>query len=143
VATFFSPTGLPGKLVEHPWSNFGWNRKRCLDEATALDLSPPGAPPRGCTHYLLLDADDTVRGAAPDFTLKTADLEPGVDSWMIEHHAPDGQLGSVYQLKRLVSAARDWRYEGVTHEYITPADGAPDVYTALPEFQVGAPGGKG
>jgi hypothetical protein len=134
-ARALEPTGLPGRLVDHEWSNFGSNRKACLDEAVGLNVAPPGAPPAGCTHYLLLDADDTVRGTTPEFTLKTADLGAHVFSWMVSHYPPGGELARVYELKRLVSAARAWTYVGVTHEYISPADGGPDFTVHLPEFQ--------
>ncbi|MFD0154296.1 glycosyltransferase [Streptomyces sp. NPDC055721] len=88
--------GIPGELREEPWVNFGHNRS--LNMARA----------RGRADYLLLlDADHVLRqdGPLPDLT---------ADAYMIRH---EGSLE--YRIKRLVRGDLPWRYEGVTHEYLT------------------------
>lgn len=88
--------GIPGELHEEPWVNFGHNRTLNIRHA------------RGKANYLLLlDADHVVRqdGPLPRLT---------ADSYMLRHE------GAVeYRIKRLVRGPVAWRYEGVTHEYLT------------------------
>ncbi|MFJ7209207.1 glycosyltransferase [Streptomyces sp. NPDC098789] len=88
--------GIPGELHEEPWVDFGHNRSLNIAHA------------RGKADYLLLlDADLELREDAP--------LPPLVaDAYMLRH------LGDTeYRIKRLVRGDLPWRYEGVTHEYIT------------------------
>ncbi|MFI8521434.1 glycosyltransferase [Streptomyces sp. NPDC085481] len=91
-----SLAGIPGELREERWVNFGHNRS--LNIAAA----------RGRADYLLLlDADHVLRqdGPLPALT---------ADSYMLRH---EGALE--YRIKRLVRGGLPWRYEGVTHEYLT------------------------
>ncbi|MEU0375495.1 glycosyltransferase [Streptomyces sp. NPDC006283] len=96
--------GIPGELHEEPWVNFGHNRTLNIAHA------------RGKADYLLLlDADLEIRQDASLPPLTAA-------SYMLRH---EGDLE--YRIKRLVRGDIAWRYEGVTHEYITtdePADQA-------------------
>ncbi|MFI8257026.1 glycosyltransferase [Streptomyces filamentosus] len=92
--------GIPGELVEEPWVDFGHNRSRNV--ARARELA------RGRADFLLLlDADHVLRqdGPLPELT---------ADAYMLRH---EGALE--YRIKRLVRADMPWRYEGVTHEYLT------------------------
>ncbi|POX49982.1 glycosyltransferase [Streptomyces sp. Ru72] len=94
-------SGIPGELHEEPWVNFGHNRSLNIAHA------------RGKADYLLLlDADLEIRqdGALPRLT---------ADSYMLRH---EGSLE--YRIKRLVRGDIAWRYEGVTHEYITTDEAA-------------------
>ncbi|MFI5005066.1 MAG: glycosyltransferase [Solirubrobacterales bacterium] len=88
--------GIPGKLYEHTWVDFGHNRSALMKLA------------RGRGEYLLLlDADWTVEAAPGALDGLTA------DSYLIRHS------GAVeFHNKRLVSGRLDWRYVGSTHEYI-------------------------
>ncbi|MGW7361895.1 glycosyltransferase [Streptomyces sp. NPDC054841] len=96
--------GIPGELHEEPWVNFGHNRSLNISHA------------RGKADYLLLvDADLEIRQDGPLPPLTAA-------SYMLRH---EGNLE--YRIKRLVRGDLAWRYEGVTHEYLTtdePADQA-------------------
>lgn len=88
--------GIPGELHEEPWENFGHNRSLNIAHA------------RGKADYLLLlDADLVIRqdGPLPELT---------GDSYMLRHA---GEME--YRIKRLVRGDIPWRYEGVTHEYLT------------------------
>lgn len=88
--------GIPGELYEEPWVNFGHNRSLNLTHA------------RGKADYLLLvDADHVVRQDAPLPRLTA-------DAYLLCH---EGALE--YRIKRLVRGDIAWRYEGVTHEYLT------------------------
>ncbi|MFD9444140.1 glycosyltransferase [Streptomyces sp. NPDC060006] len=88
--------GIPGDLHEDPWVDFGHNRSRNISRA------------RGRADYLLLlDADLVLRqdGPLPPLT---------ADSYMLRHEGT-----TEYRIKRLVRGDLTWRYEGVTHEYLT------------------------
>ncbi|MFJ3903245.1 glycosyltransferase [Streptomyces sp. NPDC090025] len=88
--------GIPGELCEEPWVDFGHNRSRNVARA------------RGRADYLLLlDADHVLRqdGPLPELT---------ADAYLLRH---EGALE--YRIKRLVRGDLPWRYEGVTHEYLT------------------------
>ncbi|MFD9302703.1 glycosyltransferase [Streptomyces sp. NPDC060048] len=89
-------SGIPGELHEEPWINFGHNRSLNIGHA------------RGKADYLLLlDADLVLRRTGP--------LPPlTADSYMLRHEGT-----TEYRIKRLVRAGLPWRYEGVTHEYLT------------------------
>nr|WSX50936.1 glycosyltransferase [Streptomyces sp. NBC_00974] len=88
--------GIPGELHEESWVNFGHNRSLNVSHA------------RGKADYLLLlDADLVLRRSGP--------LPPlTADSYMLRH---EGE--TEYRIKRLVRGDLPWRYEGVTHEYLT------------------------
>jgi tetratricopeptide (TPR) repeat protein len=91
--------GIPGELHEEPWVNFGHNRTLNIQHA------------RGKADYLLLlDADHVLRRDSPLPRLTA-------DAYMLRH---EGALE--YRIRRLVRGDLRWRYEGVTHEYLT-ADG--------------------
>ncbi|MFF5768554.1 glycosyltransferase [Streptomyces tanashiensis] len=91
--------GIPGELHEETWVNFGHNRS--LNIAHALGRAD---------YLLLLDADHVLRQEAP----LPAAGGPLADAFMIRHR------GTVeYRIKRLVRGDLPWRYEGVTHEYLT------------------------
>ncbi|WP_405478889.1 glycosyltransferase [Streptomyces sp. NBC_00009] len=88
--------GIPGELHEEPWVNFGHNRS--LNVAHA----------RGRADFLLLlDADLVIRRDGPLPPLTS-------DSYMLRHEG-----STEYRIKRLVRGDLPWRYEGVTHEYLT------------------------
>ncbi|MEU1568288.1 glycosyltransferase [Streptomyces mirabilis] len=88
--------GIPGELYEEPWVNFGHNRSLNIFHA------------RGKADYLLLlDADHVVRKSGPLPRLTA-------DSYMLRHEG-----ATEYRIKRLVRGKLPWRYECVTHEYIT------------------------
>ncbi|MEU3919406.1 glycosyltransferase [Streptomyces sp. NPDC029004] len=88
--------GIPGELHEEPWVNFGHNRSLNIQHA------------RGKADYLLLlDADHVIRqdGPLPRLT---------AEAYMLRHES-----ATEYRIKRLVRGDLPWRYEGVTHEYLT------------------------
>ncbi|MER5309905.1 glycosyltransferase [Streptomyces sp. NPDC002773] len=88
--------GIPGELYEEPWVNFGHNRSLNIAHARGR-----------AGHLLLLDADLVLRQEGPLPALTA-------DAYLIRH---EGALE--YRIKRLVRGDLPWRYEGVTHEYLT------------------------
>jgi glycosyltransferase involved in cell wall biosynthesis len=89
-------TDVPGELQDDPWVNFGHNRTLNIQRAFGK-----------ADYLLLIDADMVVR-QAPGMPPLTA------DSYLLRH---TGNLE--YRVRRLVRGDIQWRYEGVTHEYLT------------------------
>ena len=88
--------GIPGELHHVPWVDFGHNRTEVLRLA------------RGRADYLLvIDADMVVNVARPFCRHLTA------DAYEVRY---EGEMD--YSQRMLVSAAHEWTYVGVTHEYI-------------------------
>jgi glycosyltransferase involved in cell wall biosynthesis len=103
IEDFFAEKNIPGKLYERPWVNFGHNRNE------AFSLAKNRAD-----YILFMDADDLL-SFAEDFILP--DLTE--DFYLTTSY--DGRLAS--QLPRIVKTSRDWKWQGVIHEYVA----APDV----------------
>ncbi len=84
--------GIPGELVERPWSDFATARNQARDLA------------RGADYLLTIDADEVLTGSLPPFT---HDI----------HSAPflhAGRFGFVRPL--ILRTAADWTWRGVVHE---------------------------
>lgn len=95
---------VPGELHEMNWVNFGWNRSE------SIKLT------KDKTDYvLLLDGDDTINIK----DIKSFKDSLNGDGYHIHH---TGNLD--YTLPRLITSKHNWRFEGVTHEYITCPEGA-------------------
>lgn len=108
VRRHMSALGIPGRVHERPWVDFGHNRT----EALALAA--------GAADYLwVLDADDLVVGT-PDLSDLWADsyllrFGPGVEYWR----------------PQLFRDGLRWRYAGVVHEHIA-CDDRPVTQERLP-----------
>lgn len=102
--------GIPGELHSHEWVNFGHNRSLAI--ALARDKAD---------YTLIIDADmiANVRG---EFKSKLS-----ADAYSIRY---EGSLD--YSQQMLVSNRHEWRFVGVTHEYIS----SPTALTSslLPEL---------
>lgn len=95
--------GIPGKLYEREFVDFGHNRTEALRLA------------RGSAEWLLeLDADMTVE-AHPDLRKwLSQDPDPSVGAWMVEIV----DSGTTWRLPRLIRGKHEWRYVGPVHEYL-------------------------
>ena len=90
-------SAIPGELHDIPWVNFGHNRSKLLELC------------KGKGDYLLLiDADEVLLVHDQDFKSKLI-----LDSYLIKF---EGNLE--WRQKKLVGNHIDWKYEGVTHEFI-------------------------
>lgn len=94
---YFGDKGIPGVVHERPWVNFGHNRSEAL--AFAREVGD---------YAFVMDADDLVHGK-PDLSQLEA------DSYMVQIRS--GEI--VYWRHQIFSSRREWRYEGVVHEYAT------------------------
>jgi GR25 family glycosyltransferase involved in LPS biosynthesis/glycosyltransferase involved in cell wall biosynthesis len=96
IKRYFADRGIPGKLVEHPWKDFGWNRSKALKEAYGL------------TDYVFVwDADDSIVG---DFKLPVPLV---ADSYSFGF----GDSTCQYQRCQLFNNHKRWHYVGVLHEF--------------------------
>jgi glycosyltransferase involved in cell wall biosynthesis len=98
ITDFFNTHKIKGQLLSHPWKNFGHNRTLAVQAA------------KGTADYLLLmDADFIFKITNPDFKKK----QHTASSLLIKY---EGLLD--YRQPLMVRGDLDWRYIGVTHEYI-------------------------
>lgn len=89
---------LPGVLHEVPWVNFGHNRTQAV-----------GLARRWADYSLIMDADLTLTCSHNENPFK--DIE--ADAYELRY------AGSLdYVNVRLISNRHEWKYVGVTHEYI-------------------------
>lgn len=103
---------VPGRLLHRPWRNFGANRTELLAEAFGT-----------ADYLLLLDADMTVAVDAGALESLTADA----------YFVP--VVGAMtYWMPYLIKNLPGWRFEGVTHEYLT-RDG-PYSHERLPGLRI-------
>lgn len=87
---------IPGELIHRPWKNFGHNRGEVIAYA------------RSRADYLLLMDADMVLNVTNPFRHKL-----NADAYEIRY---EGDLD--YYQWMLISSKHEWRYVGVTHEYI-------------------------
>ena len=92
--------GIPGKLYDDAWVNFGHNRSLGLQRAKGK-----------ADYHLLLDADMVLN------------VRPGFDPSALTEDAYNLRFEGDcdYQVIRLISDRHDWRYIGVTHEHVHSA----------------------
>ncbi|MFN0123341.1 MAG: glycosyltransferase [Blastocatellia bacterium] len=88
---------VPGELHVRPWVNFGHNRTEGVQLAQGK-----------ADYILLMDADNTLRVNDPSFRER---LTGGGYYLRIA-------TGLNYWITRIIKSGLDWRYHGVTHEYI-------------------------
>jgi tetratricopeptide (TPR) repeat protein len=110
-ARWLAARGVPGRVVHHPWQDFGANRTAAVREAETF-VSRLGWP-LDRTYWLFLDADHELV------------VEPGFDretmtAGAIALRQSGGALS--YWNVRLGRASDGWRAVGRTHEYYTSVD---------------------
>ena len=95
ITLFFNDLGIPGKVYDDEWKDFGHNRTRALEHAY------------GTSDYVLVwDADDSIVG---EFVLPK---ELTYDSYLFTFGP-----GTVYSRAQLFNNRKRWQYVGVLHEY--------------------------
>jgi glycosyltransferase involved in cell wall biosynthesis len=106
IKSYFRKYKIPGELLEHEWVDFGYNRTLAVSAATGK-----------ADYLLLMDADFTLVVNDPVFKEKLLDGESDimgeVDGYMIKY---EGENATRQML--LIKGGLDWKYMGVTHEYI-------------------------
>ena len=88
---------IPGELHHRPWVNFGVNRTESLQLA------------KGKADYLLLcDADEQII-----FSEQFDSNQLTKESYLVQYSG-----GNTYSVPYLISGKINWKYVGVTHEYL-------------------------
>lgn len=97
--------GIPGKIVEHDWSDFGINRTLALRAAERV------ATDTECGYFMFIDADEElVSSGEHDLTNPTKDICQVTTEY-----------GSIeYARTLLATTNRRWRWVGALHEYLAP-----------------------
>jgi len=103
---FFEKTQTPGKIVQEPFRNFGYNRSFALKACESIQ--------EGADYILLLDADMVFR-PNPAIT-KTQFCELLLNSDI--HCIFQGTESFLYKNVRIVKNYANISYTGVTHEYV-------------------------
>lgn len=102
IRNFTKKHNMKGKLYEHEWKNFGYNRSLACKLAKGQ-----------CDYLITLDADEVFKFdegfVMPKLTL---------DGYMVWTKTPAVE----YQRQQIVSDKYLWYYEGVLHEYIDTKD---------------------
>lgn len=116
----------PGSLSRSKWVNFAHNRTSALHKAQEI-CDPED-------YLLFIDADETL--SAPE-GFQWRELK------FAAYHLHAEYAGVTYSRGALVSARRDWRWEGPVHEYLTVGDGmVPFVQLDQPRIIVGTGGAR-
>lgn len=105
ITIFFNSHNIPGKVVEEPFRDFGYNRtfalKACEQYMPEMD------------YILLVDADMTLIGPA---LTNPAAFKRSLISDM--YHMYQGNPKFYYKNARIVRNNKGFTYWGVTHEYV-------------------------
>ena len=118
ITEYFRSKGIPGKVVQEPFRDFGYNRTFALQAARTM---------KDMDYVLLLDADMVLTGHYMEskenaqkfkemLTKKNNDL----------YYICQGTPTYFYKNVRIVKNHQDFAYWGVTHEYVTTP---PDTIT--------------
>lgn len=106
IETFFEEHKIPGKIVQEPFRDFGYNRTFALNACVDLEIVDNVAE-----YILLLDADMIFTVNSPE--IFKLELSKG-DA----HHIIQGSEQFCYKNTRIVRNNCGCSYWGVTHEYV-------------------------
>jgi len=110
ITEFFEKKGIPGEVIDIPWTGFGSSRTAALECA------------RGKMEYAwMIDADDSLEGTPDLPSPMTADgyslrIKRGDFTWW---------RNQIFRLDK------NWRYEGVLHEYAASEAGPNSITLPL------------
>ena len=119
ITEYFHSKGIPGKVVQEPFRDFGYNRTFALQAARSM---------KDMDYVLLLDADMVLTGKYMETKenaqkFKEILAKKNNDLYYICQGTPT----YFYKNVRIVKNHKDFAYWGVTHEYVsTPPDTTTD-----------------
>jgi tetratricopeptide (TPR) repeat protein len=106
ITEYFKKHNIPGKIVEEPFRDFGYNRTFALKSAAEIP---------NMDYLLLLDADMILTGSY----LQSENIQKFKKGLTKDfYHICQGSQTFFYKNIRIVKNYRDFSYWGVTHEYI-------------------------
>lgn len=110
IEDFFSSSQIPGKILQEPFKDFGYNRsyalKQCLDVPNA-------------DYILLLDAD-MILWVNPELSIQQFKESLIHDVY----HVLQGSDSYYYKNVRIIKNIPGFSYWGVTHEYVSTPEGS-------------------
>ena len=109
IQDYFNARQIPGKIVQEPFRDFGYNRTFALDQCTDMPAE----------YVLLMDADMVLQ-YGPEFSKNK------LQEMLAEHSAHYIMQGTSeinYKNVRIVKNRRGVKYWGVTHEYVEVPSG--------------------
>ena len=99
ISEFFGSRNIPGKIVSEPFINFEHNRNFALQSCVGMS-----------DYVLLLDADMVLQ------------IKPSFDKYLLAKYDSflilQGSESFYYHNMRIIKNTGQYKYEGVTHEYI-------------------------
>jgi len=110
IETFFQNSGIPGKIVQEPFRDFGYNRTFALQQCHTME---------NADYILLLDAD-MILWINPSVSIKSFKESLTRDVY----HLFQGSDAFFYKNARIVKNRPGISYWGVTHEYLRPVEGS-------------------
>lgn len=114
IQQYFASKNIPGKIVQEPFQDFGYNRSYALKACETIDPATTGKD----DYILLLDAD-MVFWRNPKITVQQFKENLTADIYNIFQ----GTDYFFYKNVRIVKNRRGFSYWGVTHEYVkSPSD---------------------
>jgi tetratricopeptide (TPR) repeat protein len=112
ITEYFKRHNIPGKVVQEPFQDFGYNRTFALKAAAEIP---------NMDYLLLLDADMILTGSY----LQPENIKAFKKSLTKDfYHVCQGSQTYFYKNVRIVKNYRDFSYWGVTHEYVKSPEGA-------------------
>jgi len=109
---YFKRHNIPGKIVQEPFKDFGYNRTFALKAAAEIP---------NMDYLLLLDADMILTGSY----LQPENIKAFKKSLTKDfYHMCQGSQTYFYKNVRMVKNYKDFSYWGVTHEYVKSPEGA-------------------
>lgn len=112
ITDFFERHKIPGKIVQEPFRDFGYNRTFAL---RACETMTPSVP----EYALLLDADMILK-ISDDFDIQTWKQSLTADAIYLYQ----GNDRFFYKNVRIVKTRKGIKYWGVTHEVINTPEGS-------------------
>lgn len=98
IQSHMAELGIPGKLYEREWKDFGTNRTESLQLAAGK-----------CDYRMVIDADDVLE----------VEDEKAFDNLSKDSYRIPIQLADItYNRIQIVRSSQKWKYVGVLHEYI-------------------------
>ena len=110
IRDFFKSKNIPGKVVEEPFKDFGYNRSFALKSCEDMD---------NADYILLLDADMILKIGE-----KTDPIEFKKSLTHDVYHVFQGNDDFYYKNTRIVKNRLGMYYWGVTHEYVKSPEGS-------------------
>jgi tetratricopeptide (TPR) repeat protein len=103
IERYFENKNIPGKIVTEPFKNFSYNRNFALQSCNGMS-----------DYILLLDAD---------MVLEIKNFNKKILNYSSSFSVLQGNESFYYQNMRIIKNNGEFKYKGVTHEYIdTPSD---------------------